>query len=91
MEVEKDSKIANEVEKVASEEAKIVNAKKMEAQAIAEDAERDLSAAKPELEAAKQAVSNLDKASIVEIKSMPNPPKAVLMVMESIMLLLGEK
>ena len=53
VEVEKDSKIANEVEKLASEEAKIVNMKKMEAQAIAEDAERDLSAAKPELEAAK--------------------------------------
>ncbi len=31
IEVEKDSKIANEVEKVASEEAKIVNVKKMEA------------------------------------------------------------
>ena len=55
--VERDSKIANEVEKVASEEAKLVNIKKTEAQAIAEDAERDLSAAKPELEAAKQAVS----------------------------------
>jgi hypothetical protein len=68
-----------------------VNIRKTEAQAIAEDAERDLSAAKPELEAAKLAVSNLDKASIVEIKSFPNPPKVVVMVMEAIMLLLGEK
>lgn len=50
-----------------------------------------MSAAKPELEAAKLAVSNLDKASIVEIKSFPNPPKAVVIVMEAIMLLLGEK
>lgn len=31
VQVEKDTKVANEVEKVASEEAKIVNAKKMEA------------------------------------------------------------
>ena len=43
------------------------------------------------MEAARQAVSNLDKNSIVEIKSFPNPPKAVVMVMEAIMLLLGEK
>lgn len=91
VQVEADSKVANEYERIASEEAKIVNAKKMEAQAIAEDAERDLSAAKPELEAAKLAVSQLDKASIVEIKSFPNPPKAVVIVMEAIMLLLGEK
>jgi len=34
---------------------------------------------------------NLDKASIVEIKSFPNPPKAVVMVMESIMILLDQK
>jgi hypothetical protein len=31
IEVEKDSKIANEKEKVVSEEAKVVNAKKVEA------------------------------------------------------------
>jgi len=31
IQVEKDSKIANEVEKVVSEDAKIVNAKKIEA------------------------------------------------------------
>ena len=76
---------------MASEEAKIVNAKKTEALSIAEDAERDLAIAKPELDAAKLAVSQLDKPSIVEIKSFPNPPKAVIMVMEAIMMLLSEK
>ena len=34
---------------------------------------------------------NLEKSSIVEIKSFPSPPAAVVMVMESIMILLGEK
>jgi dynein heavy chain, axonemal len=91
VEVEKDSKIANEKEKVVSEEAKVVSVKKADAQLIADDAERDLALAKPEMEAAKTAVAQLNKDSIIEIKSFPNPPKAVIMVMESIMILLGEK
>ena len=57
VQVEIDSKIANEKEKLASEEAKIVNIKKTEAMSIAEDAERDLAIAKPELDASKLAVS----------------------------------
>jgi dynein heavy chain len=43
------------------------------------------------LEQAKIALSSLDKNSIVEIKSFPNPPKAVVMVMEAVNLFLGEK
>jgi len=91
VEVEKDQKIANEKEKFVSEEAKIVEAKKADAKIIADDAEKDLAAAKPELEAAKAAVAQLNKDSITEIKSFPNPPKAVVMVMEAIMILLQEK
>ena len=63
----------------------------MEAKAISDDAEADLNAAKPELEAAEAALKNLDKSAIVEIKTFPNPPKAVVLVMEAVMLLLGEK
>ena len=33
----------------------------------------------------------LDKAAIVEIKTFPNPPKAVVMVMEAVMILLQQK
>ena len=36
-------------------------------------------------------MKNLDKAAIVEIKTFPNPPAAVVMVMEACMLLLAEK
>jgi dynein heavy chain len=74
-----------------SEEAKVVEAKKADAKIIADDAEKDLAAAKPELEAAKAAVAQLNKDSITEIKSFPNPPKAVVMVMEAIMILLSER
>jgi len=49
-----------------------------------------LNAAKPELEAAELALKSLDKAAIVEIKSFPNPPGAVVMVCEAVMVLLGE-
>jgi dynein heavy chain len=89
--VNADKLVANEKERVVSAEAEIVNKKAAEAKAISDDAETDLNAAKPELEAAELALKSLDKASIVEIKSFPNPPKAVVMVMEACMILLGEK
>lgn len=89
--VNADKAIANEKERVVSGEAEIVNKKAAEAKAISDDAEADLNAAKPELEQAEAALKSLDKAAIVEIKSFPNPPKAVLMVMEAVMVLLGEK
>jgi Microtubule-binding stalk of dynein motor len=91
VEVEKDQKIANEKEISVSEEAKAVAIKKADAQVIADDAQKDLAAAKPELDAAKAAVAQLNRDSITEIKSFPNPPKAVVMVMETIMILLQEK
>jgi len=89
--VNADKLVANEKERVVSAEAEIVNKKAAEAKAISDDAEADLNAAKPELEAAELALKSLDKASIVEIKSFPNPPKAVVMVMEAVMILLLEK
>lgn len=89
--VNEDKAIANEKERVVSAEAEIVNKKAVEAKAISDDAEADLNAAKPELEAAEAALKSLDKSAIVEIKSFPNPPKAVVMVMEACMILLGEK
>ena len=68
-----------------------MNKKATEAKAISDDAEADLLAAKPELEAAEAALKTLDKAAIVEIKTFPNPPAAVVMVMEAVMVLIGEK
>lgn len=89
--VNADKKIANEKERVVSQEAEIVNKKAVEAKAISDDAEADLNAAKPELEASEAALKNLEKAAIIEIKTFPNPPAAVVMVMEAVMILIGEK
>jgi len=89
--VNADKAIANEKEKVVSAEAEIVNKKASEAKAIADDAEADLNAAKPELEAAEAALKSLDKSAIVELKSFANPPSAVKMVLEAVMILLQEK
>jgi hypothetical protein len=72
--VNADKEVADEKEKIVSAEAEIVNKKAEEAKAIADDAESDLAAAKPELMAAENAVKNLDKNSIVEIKNFANPP-----------------
>lgn len=91
VQVNKDKEIADEKEKVVSAEAEIVGKKAGEAKAIADDAEADLAAAKPELAAAENAVRNLDKNSIVEIKNFTNPPGGVKNVMECVMVLLGEK
>lgn len=62
-----------------------------DAKEIADDAQRDLDAAEPELRAAKKAVQDLDKNSIVEIKSLAKPPDGVKFVMECCMILLQEK
>ena len=86
--VNADKKIANEKEKVVTAEADIVNKKAVEAKAISDDAEADLNAAKPELEASEAALKNLDKGAIVEIRTFPNPPQAVVLVMEAVMILL---
>lgn len=74
-----------------SGEAEIVHKQASEAKEIKEDAESDLAAAKPELAAAQNAVKQLDKNSIVEIKAFTTPPEGVKFVMECCMVLLGEK
>jgi dynein heavy chain len=43
------------------------------------------------MQAAENAVKNLDKNSIVEIKNFANPPDGVKFVMECVMVMLGEK
>lgn len=89
--VNADKEVADEKEKVVSGEAEIVNKKAEEAKAIADDAEADLAAAKPGLLAAENAVKNLDKNAIVEIKNFAKPPGGVEFVMQALMVMLGEK
>eukprot|EP01060_Flectonema_neradi_P004124 TRINITY_DN12705_c0_g1_i2.p1 TRINITY_DN12705_c0_g1~~TRINITY_DN12705_c0_g1_i2.p1 ORF type:complete len:4231 (+),score=761.72 TRINITY_DN12705_c0_g1_i2:111-12803(+) len=67
----------------ASEQQKVATALKAEAHA-------DLAEAMPQLEAAERSLQSLDKQSINEIKSYSNPPKAVEMTMQAVMVLLDE-
>ena len=67
----------------ASEQQKVAAALKAEAHA-------DLAEAMPQLEAAERSLQSLDKQSINEIKSYSNPPKAVEITMQAVMILLDE-
>lgn len=51
----------------------------------------ELAKAKPELDAARQAIWNLDKATIAEVKSYNSPPRQVGWVVNAVMLLLGQE
>jgi len=62
-----------------------------EVRAIQEDAQRDLDVAMPALESALKSLDALDKKDIQEIKSFPKPPPLVMMTMEAVDTLLGEK
>ena len=89
--VNADKAVADEQEKVVSAEAEIVNKKASDAKAIADDAEADLAAAKPELQKAQDALKNLDKGSIVEVKAFKVPAPGVISVLQCVMVLLGHK
>ena len=67
----------------ASEQQKV-------AAALEADASADLAVAMPQLEAAEKSLASLDKSSINEIKSYSNPPKAVEMTLQAVMILLDE-
>ena len=60
-------------------------ARKLEAQA-----QLEIGPVLPVLERAQQEVNKLDKLAIAEIKSFHNPPALVLMVLEAVMVMLGE-
>jgi dynein heavy chain len=77
-------------EKVAGEEL-IVREQAAQVRVVQEDAQRDLDIAMPALENALKSLDNLDKKDIQEIKSFTKPPPLVMMTMEAVNLLLGEK
>ncbi|CAE8588678.1 unnamed protein product [Polarella glacialis] len=77
-------------EKVAGEEI-IVRKQADEVAVIAADAQKDLDIAMPALESALKSLDSLDKKDIQEIKSFAKPPPLVMMTMEAVNVLLGEK
>ena len=65
--------------------------KSEETQELASDAHRNLEHAMPSLDAAMQAIHNIDKNDIMEMRAMKNPSDIVQQVMEAVCILLGVK
>uniref|UniRef100_A0A3B1KJE1 Dynein axonemal heavy chain 11 n=1 Tax=Astyanax mexicanus TaxID=7994 RepID=A0A3B1KJE1_ASTMX len=55
------------------------------------DCENDLAKAEPALEAATTALNTLNKVNLTELKTFPNPPKAVMNVLAAVMVLLAPR
>lgn len=88
--VDKDKAIADEKDRVVSAEKEIVEKSAAEAKVVKDEADSDLAQAMPMLEQAQKIVASLDKNAVVEIKALGTPPPAVEMVMEAVVLMLGE-
>ena len=86
-----DTEEASKVEAVVGEQTELVNAEQQDIKLIADDAQVELNKAIPALNAAAEALKKLNKADITEIKGFAQPPQAVMMVLEAVCILLGEK
>ena len=90
--------VLQEKDKVAKEKEKITQADAAEAGAlfkkvkdIKEDCEQELSVAMPALEKAIKALDTLKESDIGEMKGYAQPPADLVLVMDAVALLLGEK
>eukprot|EP00744_Colponema_vietnamica_P002637 GILI01004106.1.p1 GENE.GILI01004106.1~~GILI01004106.1.p1 ORF type:complete len:1989 (+),score=654.53 GILI01004106.1:157-5967(+) len=82
---------ADKVRVVVEEEERIVKEQAAQVEAVQSEAQRDLDEAMPALNKALAALDSLNKNDINEIKSFPKPPALVMLTMEVVNLLLGEK
>ncbi|RHY30280.1 hypothetical protein DYB32_004445, partial [Aphanomyces invadans] len=78
------------VVQVSHDEA-VVKAQAHEVSIIQADALKDLETAMPALNAAVQALDSLDKKDITEVRSFAKPPQIVIVVMEAVCIMVGEK
>ncbi|CAB3221174.1 unnamed protein product [Arctia plantaginis] len=79
-----DTAIAEEARVKVEKEQAIAEVMATETTAMAEDAMRDLEEAMPALRAAEQALQELNRNDIVEVKAMKKPPQGVVLVIESL-------
>jgi dynein axonemal heavy chain len=82
---------AAKVREVVEAEEKLVTEQAIEVKAVQADAQADLDLALPALEAALKALDSLKKSDISEVKSMGKPPLGVVLTMEAVCIMLGEK
>ena len=86
----KQEKAAQEAQKQIEVKTESVGKEKVKAIALADDANADLARTMPILEAANEAVGNLTKKDIGEVKAYANPPKDIMNVMSAVMTVLGK-
>ena len=89
--ITQDKRVAGEQSKLVEAEAAKCNVQAQEAGALKKSCEDDLAEAIPALEAAENALKNLNKSDIVEMKAMKKPSMAIKMTMAAICIMLGVK
>ncbi|XP_044735429.1 dynein axonemal heavy chain 1-like [Chrysoperla carnea] len=82
--IAKDTAVAEETKLVVEKEEAIAMEMAAKTQEIADSAQRDLDEALPELLAAEEALKQLNKNDITEVKAMKHPPTGVVKVMETV-------
>lgn len=68
-----------------------MNEQSNEIKIITEEAQAELSVAIPALKEAEDALNTINKADIAQIKGYASPPAGVVMVLEAVCVMLGEK
>ena len=86
----KQEKEAHDKQKIIEAKTESVNKESIKAKGLADDADADLAKTLPILQAANEAVSNLTKKDIGEVKAYANPPKEIMNVMSAVMCVLGK-
>ena len=86
----KQEKEAHDKQKIIEVKTESVNKERVKARALADDADADLAKAMPILEAANEAVGNLGRKEINEVKAYATPPKAIMNVMSAVLTVLGK-
>ena len=87
----RDQKVAGEAEVLANKEADAAGIIAEEVGIMKVDCQKDLDLALPAFHAALAALKKLDKSKIQEVKALAHPPPGVVMTMETVCILMGEK
>ena len=91
VQVGQESTVADEQAELGAIEESKVGKVQTEVSAFESQCQADLAAAEPAIKKAEEALNGLDKKSLVELKSMTNPPKDVLSVMAAVVYMTAKK
>ena len=91
IELEKESKIANQTEMLCAKDTAEAQKSRDEVSQLKNICQVDLDKAIPILNKAKNAVASIDKKGLQEMKAYASPPAMVEMVLKAVCLILGER